>query len=179
MNSRDGKFQRLDCRYIGVCLQEFSWSNSQIPECTCSTSHNAPFRKKHAYFCSEWNTVDMQQVNSEICEIGLSNLAQQWCRYNGFAYYLKRWWHSCLTYIVCLTGISYFPIPSGNWEIGYPSQTQFQSKSRKIFHGPTTRYAKWQVAYAPGMPGTFSLPPQVSDLDIHQLSHVMHAGIAT
>ena len=32
-----------------------------------------------------------------------------------------------------------------------------------LFHGPLARYVKMQVAHAPGMPGTFSPPPQVSD----------------
>ena len=35
----------------------FNWPNSQIPECTCSISHNAPFRQKCAHFCSEWRIV--------------------------------------------------------------------------------------------------------------------------
>ena len=41
-------------------------------------------------------------------------------------------------------------------------------------NGPLTRYVKLRIAHAPGMPGTVSLPPQVSDPDMH---HVMHAGI--
>ena len=42
-------------------------------------------------------------------------------------------------------------------------------------HGPLTRYAKLRVAHAPGMPGTFSPPPLVSDPDMHHgtcLTHV-------
>ena len=59
----------------------FNWPNSRIPECTCSISHNAPFRteicdqihesqnapipyptmlhweQKCAHFCSEWSNV--------------------------------------------------------------------------------------------------------------------------
>ena len=34
-------------------------------------------------------------------------------------------------------------------------------------HGPLTRYVKLRVAHAPGMPGTFSPPPQFSDPDMH------------
>ena len=44
-----------------------------------------------------------------------------------------------------------------------------------LIHGPLTRYAKLRVAHAPGMPGTFSPPPLVSDPDMHQgtcLTHV-------
>ena len=35
------------------------------------------------------------------------------------------------------------------------------------WHGPFTRYAKLRVVHAPGMPGTFSPPPRVSDPDMH------------
>ena len=34
-------------------------------------------------------------------------------------------------------------------------------------NGPFTRYAKLWVAHAPGMPGTFSPPPRISDSDMH------------
>ena len=34
-------------------------------------------------------------------------------------------------------------------------------------HGPLTSYAKSRDAHAPGMPGTFSLPPRVGDTDMH------------
>ena len=36
-----------------------------------------------------------------------------------------------------------------------------------VCHGPLTRYVKLGVVHAPGMPGTFSPPPQVNDLDMH------------
>ena len=35
------------------------------------------------------------------------------------------------------------------------------------FHGPISRYVTLWVASAPGMPGTFSPPPGVSDPDMH------------
>ena len=34
-------------------------------------------------------------------------------------------------------------------------------------NGPLARYVKLRVAHAPGMPGTFSPPPRVSDHDMH------------
>ena len=52
--------------------------------------------------------------------------------------------------------------------------TAFNSFSCKEFHGPLTRYAKLPVAHAPGMPGTFSPPPRVSDPDMHHGPCVMH-----
>ena len=43
-----------------------------------------------------------------------------------------------------------------------------------VHHGPLSRYVKLRVAHAPGMPGTFSPPPRVSDLDMHHGTCVMH-----
>ena len=40
-------------------------------------------------------------------------------------------------------------------------------------HGPLARYVKLWVVHGPGMPGTFSPPPPVSDTRA-----VVHAGIA-
>ena len=45
-------------------------------------------------------------------------------------------------------------------------------------HEPLARFLKLRVAHAPGMPGTFSPPPRVSDPDMHDARAVMHAGIA-
>ena len=43
-----------------------------------------------------------------------------------------------------------------------------------LHHGPLAKYVKLRVAHAPGMPGTFSPPPQVSDPDMHQGTCVTH-----
>ena len=43
-------------------------------------------------------------------------------------------------------------------------------------NGPLARYVKLQVAHAPGMPGTLSPPPQVSDPDMHQGTCVTHVS---
>ena len=40
--------------------------------------------------------------------------------------------------------------------------------------GPLTRYVKLWVAHAPGMPGTFSPTPRVSDPDMHHGTCVTH-----
>ena len=55
-------------------------------------------------------------------------------------------------------------------------------------HGALTRYAKLRVAHAPGMPGTFSLPPTSKETAGQRSRHVsrhvrearavMHVGIA-
>ena len=41
-------------------------------------------------------------------------------------------------------------------------------------HGLLNRYVKLRVAHAPGMPGTFSPPPRVSDPDMHHGTCVTH-----
>ena len=41
-------------------------------------------------------------------------------------------------------------------------------------YGPLTRYVKLRVAHAPGMPGTFSPPPRISDPDMHHGTCVKH-----
>ena len=43
-----------------------------------------------------------------------------------------------------------------------------------IFHGPLTKYVKFRVAHAPGMPRGFSLPPRVSDTGMHHGTCVTH-----
>ena len=43
-----------------------------------------------------------------------------------------------------------------------------------VVHGPLVRYVKLRVAHAPGMPGTFSPPPWISDPDMHNGTCVTH-----
>ena len=43
-----------------------------------------------------------------------------------------------------------------------------------LYHGPLTRYVKLRVVHAPGMPGTFSPPPRISDTDVHHGTCVTH-----
>ena len=44
-------------------------------------------------------------------------------------------------------------------------------------NGPLARYATLRVAHAPGMPGTFSPPPRVSDPVMHHGSCVTHVPL--
>ena len=48
------------------------------------------------------------------------------------------------------------------------------NKPEGILHGPLARYVKLRDAHAPGMPGTFSPPPRVSDSDIHHGTRVTY-----
>ena len=46
--------------------------------------------------------------------------------------------------------------------------------SISMLHGFVARYVKLRVAHAPGMPGTFSPPPRVSDPDMYHGTCVTH-----
>ena len=52
--------------------------------------------------------------------------------------------------------------------------TSFGMASENSWNGPLTRYVKLPLAHAPGMPGTFSPPPRVSDPDMHHGTCVTH-----
>ena len=41
-------------------------------------------------------------------------------------------------------------------------------------NGPLAKYVKWRVAHPPGMPGTFSPTPRVSDSNMHHGTCVTH-----
>ena len=47
-------------------------------------------------------------------------------------------------------------------------------KISMLVNGPLTRYVKSRIAQAPGMPGTFSPPPRVSDPDMRHGTCVTH-----
>ena len=50
-------------------------------------------------------------------------------------------------------------------------------KGRSInSHGLLATYSKLRVVHAPGMPGTFSTPPRVSDPDMHHGTFVTHVS---
>ena len=66
-------------------------------------------------------------------------------------------------------------LPSMCYCISYQSHTCMASKHlHRCVHGPLYRYVKLRVAHAPGMPGTFSTPPRVSDPDMHHGTCVTH-----
>ena len=49
-----------------------------------------------------------------------------------------------------------------------------QSRTIVSYNGPLATYVKWRVVHAPGMLGTFSTPPWVSDPDMHHDTCVTH-----
>ena len=56
-----------------IIINSGNWCNSQIPQCTCSISHNAPFRTE---FWMEHCWI-LEQMHSGICEIGLLSVVMQ------------------------------------------------------------------------------------------------------
>ena len=58
--------------------------------------------------------------------------------------------------------------------MGYNNWEPFHKTLRA--HGPLLRYVKLRVAHAPGMRGTFSPPPWVSDPDMHHGTCVTHVS---
>ena len=46
-------------------------------------------------------------------------------------------------------------------------RSKSQSGIISFINGPLTRYVRLRLVHAPGMPGTFSLPPRVSDPDMY------------
>ena len=76
------------------------------------------------------------------------------------------------TYVVEETDIWYFKfcMHSRYWldRVNTNVLTLFNQYRECIHaHGPLARYVKLRVAHAPGMPGTFSPLPRVSDPDMH------------
>ena len=59
-----------------LLLWPFNWTNSQIPQCTCSMPHNAPFIREICTSVQNNALGDMAQVHCGICEIGLLPIAQ-------------------------------------------------------------------------------------------------------
>ena len=76
------------------------------------------------------------------------------------------------------------PLSQGATLLRYTSFHAFRGRARVILmeeiptpspNGPLARYVKLRVAYAPGMPGTFSPPPRFSDPNMHRGTCLTHA----
>ena len=85
-------------------------------------------------------------------------------------------WPSTWPCLFALTKDQYLRVPI-SW-CDHALQTLLINSHR---HGPLIRYVKLWVAHAPGMPGTFSLPPtskETASLRSRHARAVMHVGIA-
>ena len=65
-----------------------------------------------------------------------------------------------------------FAYPS--WSIPWLFISRQEAGHRQLFNGPLTRYAKLPVAHAPGMSGSLSAPPGVSDPDMYHGTCATH-----
>ena len=48
-----------------------------------------------------------------------------------------------------------------------------------VINGPLTRYVKLRAVHAPGMPGTFSPPPRISDPDMYHRTWCISGSLAS
>ena len=79
------------------------------------------------------------------------------------------WWYRPVD--VCQS----VPMPLDDWKLmGKHRHARSTWESATVWHGSLARYVKLWVAHAPGMPGTFSPPLQVSDPDMHHGTCVSH-----
>ena len=89
-----------------------------------------------------------------------------WSLWNGHELY--QYWPSSLASLSSnVKTIHYNYVTSVSWRGAVDS---YKGPS----NGPLARYIKLRVAHAPGMPGTFSPPPRVSDPGMHSDTCVTH-----
>ena len=85
---------------------------------------------------------------------------------------------------VSLWSVEYIILNQSTWNFGLISNSIEMSlverapgnmtRWQRHPHGPLARYLKLRVVHVPGMPGTFSPPPRVSDLGMHHGTCVTH-----
>ena len=66
--------------------------------------------------------------------------------------------------------------PQVTWKRSPPMNGRRRYICSVSSHGPLSRYVTLRVEHAPGMPGTFSPPPRVSDPDMHHSTCVTHVS---
>ena len=66
---RGGHSQRYHQKSLTTIFTGSNWPNSQIPQCTFTISHNAPFRNRNTHISALNNVLwDMGEVHCGICE---------------------------------------------------------------------------------------------------------------
>ena len=106
----------------------YNWSNSPIPECTCSISHNAPFRTEMCTFlfwmehCMIWNK----------CILGFVHFDSEW---SIVGYGTSEFWD---LYISVLNGALWDieQVHSGMCETGQYLTTMKHNKVQTLFIKP-------------------------------------------
>ena len=97
-------------------------------------------------------------------------------------WYLKTWILCLATRLICISvtrGCGDEPPTKSQKGLNEESPaalntTHTAEKKRLWVYGPLARYVNLWVVHALGMPGTFSLPPRVSDPDMHHGTCVTH-----
>ena len=84
----------------------------------------------------------------------------------------KQFSYTCLwmkSYIFCLEfhWTFFCRVRSIKKTLAIASGNGLMLNRNKVYHGPLSRYVKLWIVHAPGMPETFSPPPQISVPDMH------------
>ena len=88
----------------------------------------------------------------------------------------RRSCRQCAVQVGCSVSLSRIGAwPAALLENQMSGPDHFPTRRSLLHYGPLVRYVKLRVAHAPGMPGTFSLPPRVSDPDMNHGTWVTHA----
>ena len=108
----------------------------------------------------------------KMCLQNLMNIATD-VLYNHFVMLtsLVRFWHPAERNSTLSSQATIVYKYIGNYTF---KNTATSPRGQCVNHGPLTRYVKSRVAHAPGIPGTFSPPPQVNDPDMHHGACVTH-----
>ena len=126
-------------------------ADARVPNSNqASTNHQANFTMIKNYHCGTCITLCYVCVYTKItCVI--------WCMGQYNIRFLFCWWFRLVTQIriihCCIDLVIHTVYQKAPWN--------------GVFHGPLARYVKLRDGHAPGMPGTFSPAPRVSDPDIH------------
>ena len=99
-----------------------------------------------------------------------------WARGAGDVMATVSSWHGHAFRVTCTlwgesTGLWWIYTAMYTKIVAYAVELSFESFSA---NGPLTRYVKLPVAHAPGMPGTFSPAPWISDPGMHHGTYVTH-----
>ena len=86
---------------------------------------------------------------------------------------IKQPWHGWLIASNCFTWM-YLLIHAPSLMLAKLCTVKATPGDTICLNGPLARYVKLRVTHAPGMPGTFSSPPWVSDPDMHHGTCMTH-----
>ena len=155
---------------LSQCFQERTYNTSHYTAACWEIEHQ---HKHHFYYLKA--TLINGGLNEMVSSNANTSILIQMSRRVQLitSHYLNQyWWRS--TTLTIIIGPKWFKMVGTQlleeqWQKHYVIHVCVWKS-----HGPLDRYAKLRVAHAPGMPGTFSPPPRVSDPDMHHGTCVTH-----